>query len=87
MHCTFMRSRCATRVAAGKGKMNSGYSAAWNPEAWEAQKVELYKAYLAERVKVDERFRVILAAIKGQEGVISYVVDGVDMGPLMKELA
>ena len=77
----------ATRVAAGKGKMNSGYSAAWNPEAWEAQKVELYKAYLAERVKVDERFRVILAAIKGQEGVISYVVDGVDMGPLMKELA
>jgi hypothetical protein len=76
-----------TRVAAGKAKMNSGYRAEWNPEAWEAQKVDLYKAYLAERFKADERFRVILAAIKGQEGVISYMVDGVDLGPLMMELA
>jgi hypothetical protein len=76
-----------TRVSAGKAKMNSGYNAAWNPEAWEAQKVELYKAYLAERIKVDERFRAILAAIKAQEGVISYTVDGVDVGPFMMELA
>ena len=76
-----------TRVSAGKAKMNSGYNAAWNPEAWEAQKVELYKAYLAERVKVDERFRAILTAIKAQEGVISYTVDGIDIGPFMMELA
>lgn len=76
-----------TRVTAGKAKMNSGYRAEWNPEAWEAQKVELYKAYLAERVKVDERFRAILVAIKAQSGVISYTVDGIDLGPLMMELA
>jgi hypothetical protein len=76
-----------TRLAAGKAKMNSGYRAEWNPEAWEAQKVDLYKAYLVERFKADERFRAILAAIKAQEGVISYTVDGIDLGPLMMELA
>jgi hypothetical protein len=67
--------------------MNSGYNAAWNLEAWEAQKVDLYKAYLAERNKADERFRTILAAIRGQEGVISYTVDGIDLGPFMMELS
>lgn len=61
----------AIRVASGPNKMKA-YKATWNKGAWDAQKEEVYRAYLDQRFRVDERFREMLRAIKEAGGEILF---------------
>jgi len=70
----------AIRLAAGQAKMKS-YGAAWNADAWNAQKMELYRGYLEQRFVSDERFRAMILAIKARGGDIMFV-NGTDVNEL-----
>jgi len=71
----------ATRVASGQAKMKA-YKATWNAEAWNAQKMDMYKAYLEQRFTTDSRFREMIQAIQTRGGEIMFVngVDPSDIG-------
>lgn len=65
------REVAAIRVNSGAGKIK-GYKGAWNKDAWDAQKAEVYQAYLAQRFRVDERFREMVQAIQRAGGEILF---------------
>lgn len=69
-----------TRVSSGKAKIKA-YKATWNQEAWDAQKLEIYRAYLAQRYATDERFRTMVNSIKALGGTIE-LVNGTDYNEL-----
>jgi len=60
------------RVSSGVNKMKS-YKATWNKDAWEIQRDEIYKAYMAQRFATDARFRAMVEAIKAKGGEILFV--------------
>lgn len=70
----------AIRVASGQGKMK-GYGATWNPDAWSAQKMDIYRAYLEQRFRTDARFREMIVAIKAIGGEILFV-NGTDVNEI-----
>jgi hypothetical protein len=70
----------AVRVASSPGKIKA-YGAVWNPEAWTAQKMDLYRAYLQQRFTADARFREMIVAIKEKGGNILFV-NGTDANEL-----
>ena len=70
----------AVRVASGQNKMKA-YKAVWDPDAWSAQKMELYKAYLDQRFSTDPRFREMVQAIQAKGGEIMFV-NGTDANEL-----
>ena len=70
----------AIRVASGQGKMK-GYGATWNPDAWTAQKMDIYRAYLEQRFRTDARFREMIVAIKAIGGEILFV-NGTDVNEI-----
>lgn len=59
------------RVASGANKMKA-YKATWNKEAWDAQKLDVYRDYLAQRYETDARFRSMIDAIKATGGEILF---------------
>jgi hypothetical protein len=61
----------AVRVASGLNKMKA-YKATWTKEAWDKQKEDVYRFYLDQRYRVDERFREMIRAIKGVGGEILF---------------
>jgi predicted NAD-dependent protein-ADP-ribosyltransferase YbiA (DUF1768 family) len=66
----------AIRTAATPKKMES-YRAIpkkeeWNKAAWDAQKADVYQGYLAQRFRVDERFREMVQAIQRASGEILF---------------
>ena len=69
-----------TRTLSGKAKIKT-FKAAWNQEAWDARKEEVYKTYLAERYRVDERFRRMVLAAKATEKELM-LVNGKDYNEL-----
>lgn len=69
-----------TRVSSGKAKIKA-YKATWNQEAWDAQKLDIYRAYLTQRYATDERFRAMVNAIKALGGTIE-LVNGTDYNEL-----
>jgi len=70
----------AVRVASSPGKIKA-YGAVWNLEAWTAQKMDLYRAYLQQRFTADARFREIIVTIKEKGGNILFV-NGTDANEL-----
>ena len=62
----------AIRLASGLGKMKA-YGATWNPDAWAAQKMDIYRAYLEQRFTADAHFRDMIVAIKARGGEIMFV--------------
>lgn len=60
-----------TRILSGVNKMKA-YKATWNKDAWDAQREEVYKAYLLERYLTDERFQAMITAIKAAGGEILF---------------
>jgi hypothetical protein len=68
------------RVSSAQAKMKA-YKAVWNPDAWNAQKMGVYKAYLEKRFASDVRFREMIQAIKAKGGEILFV-NGVDANEL-----
>jgi len=57
------------RVASSVNKMKA-YKAAWNKDAWDAQKLDVYRDYLTQRYGSDARFRAMVDAIKARGGEI-----------------
>jgi hypothetical protein len=55
--------------------------AIWDPAKWDAQKGAVYSAYLAERYRVDERFKRMIDAIHEKGGEILFV-NGTDFNTL-----
>jgi hypothetical protein len=70
----------AVRVASGQAKIKA-YKAVWNPDAWNAQKMELYRAYLVQRHSSDVRFAEMVNAIRARGGEIM-LVNGTDANEL-----
>jgi hypothetical protein len=69
-----------TRTLSGNAKIKS-FKAVWNQEAWDVRKEEVYKTYLAERYRVDERFRRMVLAAKATEKELM-LVNGKDYNEL-----
>lgn len=69
------------RYSAGQPKMKA-YKVTWNADAWNAQKVDVYKAYIQQRFTSDARFREMILAIKAKGGEIMFVngTDANDLG-------
>jgi hypothetical protein len=51
-----------TRVLSGKAKIK-GFKAAWDQEAWDTGKEVVYKKYLRERFRLDERFKDLASRV------------------------
>jgi len=51
----------------------NGLSANWNQEAWLAQRESVYRAYLAERYRIDARFREMVQTAKAIGGQLMFV--------------
>jgi hypothetical protein len=68
------------RLSSGSAKMKA-YKATWNPDAWVAQKMEMYRAYLEQRFTTDGRFREMIQAIQAKGGEILFV-NGTDTNEL-----
>lgn len=59
------------RVTSGAAKMKA-YKAAWNKEAWDAQKMDVYRDYLRQRYETDVRFRQMIDTVKAAGGEILF---------------
>ena len=68
--------------------MRASHKATWNQEAWDVQKETIYKAYLNQRYKTDERFRIMINAIRAQHGTlyVAYPADPVTLGVSLNPL-
>jgi hypothetical protein len=67
-----------TRILSGKAKIKS-FKATWNQEAWDDNKEMVYKKYLAERFKVDDKFRemvIRVTAVAKDTGTSLMLVNG-----------
>ena len=71
----------AMRIASGAAKMKS-HGAVWNPDAWNAQKLDIYRAYIEQRFATDARFRSMILAIQAKGGEIMFVngTDATELG-------
>lgn len=61
----------AIRVASGAARIKA-YKATWNKEAWDAQKIDVYRDYLKQRYETDARFRQMIDTIKAAGGEILF---------------
>jgi predicted NAD-dependent protein-ADP-ribosyltransferase YbiA (DUF1768 family) len=59
------------RVQSGVNKMKA-YKATWNKEAWDAQKLDVYRDYLQQRYDTDARFRQMIDTIRVAGGEILF---------------
>jgi hypothetical protein len=59
----------AIRLGSSKNKMRS-FKADWKQDAWDAQKGEVYQAYLKQRYERVARFRAMIDAIRAKGGEI-----------------
>ena len=73
-----------TRILSGKAKIKS-FKATWNQEAWDAKKEDVYKKYLAERYRVDDRFREMVKRVTAaakENGTTVMLVNGTEPNEL-----